>query len=160
MFRKTMQTLRQILARRGPGRSLLFCVAACGVLGLAGCLKGYESTGPGAPANIVGSYLLISMDGAPLPADVNWDGIPSTLHADTLDFFEGAQWEEVSHLTLQRDTSTQLLVNSGAATQLTGDSVSLGSVLGSGIYANDTLTVRTTATYAFGTGRLLVFARF
>ena len=48
----------------------------------------------------------------------------------------------------------------GAATQLSGDSVSMGSVLGSGIYANDTLTVRTTADYAFGTGRLLVFARF
>lgn len=155
-----MQTLRQILTRRGSGRSLLICVAACGALGLAGCLKGYDSTGPGQPADIVGSYLLISVDGAPLPADVNWDGIPATLHADTLAFFDAGQWEEVSHLTLQRDTTTQLLANSGTATQLPGDSVSMGSVLGSGIYANDTLTVRTTATYAFGTGRLLVFARF
>jgi hypothetical protein len=155
-----MQTLRQILARRGSGRSLLICLAASGALGLAGCLKGYSSTGPGAPADIVGSYLLISVDGAPIPADVNWDEIPSTLHADTLDFFDAGQWEEVSHLTLQRDTSTQLLVNTGTATQLAGDSVSMGSVLGSGIFANDTLTVRTTATYAFGTGRLLVFARF
>jgi len=127
---------------------------------LAGCLKGYDSTGPGKPADIVGSYSLISVDGAPMPVDVNWDGIPSTLHADTLAFFEGGEWEEVSHVTLQRDTAQQLIVNTGAATQLSADSVSLGSVLGSGVYANDTITVRTTATYAFGTGRLLVFARF
>ncbi|MGH7626274.1 MAG: hypothetical protein ACREOJ_13280 [Gemmatimonadaceae bacterium] len=155
-----MQTRRQLLPRRGSGRTLLLAVAACSALVLAGCVKGYDSTGPGQPADLVGSYLLISVDGAPLPVDVNWDGIPSTLHADTLDFFDAGAFEDVSTVTLQRDTATQLLVNSGSAVQLTGDSVSLGSVLGSGISANDTITVRTTAMYAFGTGRLLVFARF
>ncbi|HEX5410002.1 MAG TPA: hypothetical protein VFW89_09565 [Gemmatimonadaceae bacterium] len=155
-----MQTRRQIFARPGSGRTLLQAVALCSALVLAGCIKGYDATGPGQPADIVGSYSLISVDGAPLPIDVNWNGIPTTLHADTLDFFDAGAFEEVNSLTLQRDTATQLLVNSGTAVQLSGDSVSLGTVLGSGIYANDTITVRTTATYAFGTGRLLVFARF
>ncbi|MGH7626043.1 MAG: hypothetical protein ACREOJ_12100 [Gemmatimonadaceae bacterium] len=155
-----MHTRRQIRARSGSGRTLLLAVAACSALVLAGCIKGYDSTGPGTPADIVGSYELISVDGAPMPVTVNWNGIPSTLHADTLDFFDAGQWAEVSHVTLQRDTAQQLLYNTGVATQLSGDSVSLGIPLGPGVFANDTITVRTTAQYTFGVGRLLVFARF